>query len=47
MIKSCGAGLYRVVSSKGKSLSKCMSKKKAVARLGQIEYFKHREGAKS
>lgn len=47
MIKSCGAGLFKVVSHKGKGLSKCMSKKKAVARLGQIEYFKHREGAKS
>lgn len=47
MIKSCGAGLHKVVSHKGKNLSKCMSKKKAVARLGQIEYFKHRKGAKS
>jgi hypothetical protein len=47
MIKSCGGGKYKVVSHSGKNLSKCMSMKKAKARLSQVEYFKHRKGAKS
>ena len=47
MIRLVGGGLYKVYSEKGKPLSKAISKKKAVARLGQIEYFKHHKGAKS
>ena len=32
---------YRIISKKGKSLGKFKSKKKAVKRLRQIEWFKH------
>ena len=39
MIKKKGSR-YVVQSSKGKTLSKPTSKKKAVKRLRQIEYFK-------
>jgi hypothetical protein len=46
MIKKSGK-LYKVYSESGRPMSKAISKKKAVARLGQIEYFKHRKGAKS
>lgn len=45
MIRKSG-NLYKVYSKSGKPMSKSVSKKKAVARLGQIEYFKHHpEGA--
>jgi hypothetical protein len=40
MIKKVN-GKYVVVSSKGKRLSKPASKKKAIKRLREIEYFKH------
>lgn len=36
----CKKGKCVVYSKKGKKLSKSMSKKKAVKRLRQIEYFK-------
>lgn len=42
MIKKVKGG-YKVVSKKGKSLSKPMSKKAAQKRLRQIEYFKHKK----
>lgn len=42
MIRHKG-GKYAVYSSKGKKLSKSMSKKKALKRLRQIEYFKHKK----
>ena len=46
MIKSVGSRLYKVFSKRtGKALSKSISKKAAVKRLQQIEYFKHK-GAK-
>ena len=41
MISRTGSGKYVVKSHKGKPLSKPMSKKEAVKRLKQIEYFKH------
>jgi hypothetical protein len=48
MIRSTGNGLFVIYSEKsGKRLSKPTSKKRAVARLRQIEYFKHHKGAKS
>ena len=40
MIRKSG-GKFIVVSKKGKKLSKPTSKKKAVKRLRQIEWFKH------
>lgn len=43
MIRKVG-NKFVVKSSKGKRLSKPMSKKRAVRRLRQIEYFKHRKG---
>ncbi len=43
MIKKVPGG-YKVVSEKGKNLSKTLSKKKAKVRLRQIEYFKHMDG---
>lgn len=46
MIKKTSSGRYIVVSEKsGKRLSKPASKAAAVKRLGQIEYFKHRDKA--
>ena len=43
MVKSVGSGLYKVFSERtGKALSKATSKKAAVKRLQQIEYFKHK-----
>ena len=41
MIRKVGSK-YVVKSSKGKRLSKPMSKKAAKKRLRQIEYFKHK-----
>ena len=42
MIKKSGKKGYIVKSSKGKNLSKPgLSKKKALKRLRQVEYFKH------
>lgn len=41
MIKKSGSG-YKVISKKGKALSKTLSHKQAVKRLQQIEYFKHK-----
>lgn len=46
MIKRSG-NLYKVYSKSGKPMSKSVNKEKAVARLQQIEYFKHQKGAKS
>lgn len=44
MIKKPGSG-YVVYSIKGKKLSRTYaSKKEAAKRLGQIEYFKHKDG---
>ena len=43
MIKKAGKG-YKVVSKKGKNLSKTMSKGAAEKRLRQIEFFKHKKG---
>lgn len=40
-VKSVGDGKYSVFSHKGKRLSKPASRKKALERLRQIEYFKH------
>ena len=41
MIRKTKSG-YKVVSSTGKSLSKStLTRKEALARLRQIEYFKH------
>jgi hypothetical protein len=37
-------GKFIVVSKKGKKLSKATTKKKAVRRLRQIEYFKKHKG---
>ncbi|MDD2285545.1 MAG: hypothetical protein PHQ11_09130 [Paludibacter sp.] len=39
MIKKSKSG-YKVVSKKGKTLSKITTKKEAVKRLKEIEYFK-------
>ena len=45
MIRSAGKGKYVVVSKKtGKRLSKPSSRKSAVKRLREIEYFKHHKG---
>jgi len=41
MIKSAGNGKYKVVSEKGKALSKAVSHSAAVRRLRQVEWFKH------
>lgn len=41
MIKKSG-GKYYVYSKKGKKLSRGLSRKGAVARLRQIEWFKHK-----
>jgi len=46
MIKKTALGKYLVESEKGKKLSKPMSKKKALKRLRQIEYFKHKNDKK-
>ena len=45
MIKPVG-GKFVVVSESGKNLSKPVSKKEAVKRLKQVEYFKKKEGKK-
>ena len=37
-------GKFVVISKKGKRLSKPMTKKKAVKRLREIEYFKKHKG---
>ena len=43
MIKKTGSG-YQVVSKSGKKLSKAnLPKAKAVKRLRQVEYFKHKK----
>lgn len=42
MLTPYGKGKYVVKSRKGKNLSKPLSKKAAVKRLKQVEYFKHR-----
>ena len=42
MIRKVGKGKYQVKSYKGKNLSKPMSKKAAVKRLRQVEWFKHK-----
>lgn len=44
MIVPSSGGKYKVVSHKGKNLSKPMSKGAAKARLAEIEYFKHKGG---
>lgn len=45
MIKKTASG-YKVVSSAGKNLSKPnLSKKAAIKRLKQVEYFKHHSKA--
>lgn len=42
MIKKTSTG-YKVTSEKGKNLSKkTLTKKQAVKRLQQVEYFKHK-----
>ena len=46
MIKKVKGGKYVVKSKSGKSLSKPMSHNEAVKRLSEIEYFKHKKGAK-
>lgn len=45
MIRKTPQG-YVVLSQLGKRLSKPASKEQAVKRLGQIEYFKHRDASK-
>ena len=46
MIKKTSKG-YKVTSEKGKNLSKSnLTKKQAKKRLRQVEYFKHKSGAK-
>lgn len=42
MIKKVGGGKYKVVSHKGKNLSKPLSKAGAKKRLREVEYFKHK-----
>ena len=42
MIKKFG-NLYKVLSKKGKNLGSASSKKEAVKRLQQVEYFKHKK----
>lgn len=42
MIKKTSGGKYVVKSKSGKNLSKPVSKKAAVKRLQQVEYFKHK-----
>ncbi len=44
MIKKTAGGKFVVVSESGKRLSKPTSHAKAVKRLRQVEYFKHRKG---
>jgi len=44
MIRPVGHGKYKVLSEKGKPLSKELSYKAAKRRLAQIEYFKHKRG---
>lgn len=47
MIKSSGGGRFQVLSEAGKPLSKKgLSKRQAVKRLQQVEYFKHKKGAR-
>ena len=47
MIKKTSNGKFVVKSEKtGKNLSKPSSKEEAIKRLKQIEYFKHKKGAK-
>lgn len=47
MISKTKGGKYVVKSEKtGKKLSKPLSKKGAVKRLREIEYFKHKKGKK-
>lgn len=46
MIVPVGKGKYVVKSSKGKNLSKPVSKEQAEKRLAQVEYFKHAKPAK-
>lgn len=43
MIKKTSGGKFVVKSHSGKNLSKPLSKKGAVKRLKQVEYFKHRK----
>ena len=43
MIKKQKSGKYLVVSKSGRKLSKPLSKKDAVKRLRQVEYFKHKK----
>ena len=40
--RGCPKGKVKVVSRKGKNLSKCTSRGKARKRLRQVEFFKHR-----
>lgn len=40
------AGGFKVLSEKGKPLSKITTHSKAVQRLRQVEYFKHHPGKK-
>lgn len=42
MIRKTKGG-YKVVSKKGKSLGKYKSKKGALKRLRQVEFFKHKK----
>lgn len=42
-IKKIPGGKYRVLSEKGKNLGTYNSRKKAVKRLRQVEYFKHQD----
>jgi hypothetical protein len=44
MIRKVGDGKFVVTSESGKRLSKPTSHEKAVKRLQQIEYFKHKKG---
>ena len=46
MIVPVGKGKYVVKSSKGKNLSKPLSKKAAEKRLEQVEYFKNKKSGK-
>lgn len=46
MIVPVGKGKYVVKSSKGKNLSKPVSKEQAEKRLAQVEYFKQAKPAK-
>lgn len=47
MIKKTSGGKYVVKSKSGKNLSKPTTKKQAVKRLGQVEWFKkHKKAGK-